>query len=135
MAALVIAIGNALRGDDGVAHAVADRLRVAARRVIQLTPEIAAEIAGHDPVIFIDADAGAERIRIQPVSSTRAHAALTHVSTPAEVVALARALYGFSGRAFVCGIPARDFSPVKNLGSRASELAESAAWMLRTVLS
>lgn len=106
MRPLAIAIGNSLRGDDGIAHTVIERLNVESMAVTQLTPEIAAELAGHDPVIFIDADVRATTVEIDPVDERTCGPALTHASTPGEIVALARALFGFAGRAFLCGIPA-----------------------------
>jgi len=115
MRTLLIACGNTLRGDDGVAD---EALRLAQlpadcemRAVHQLTPELAEEIARFRRVVFVDADARSVRLTIEPVGATVARSPLTHVSTPAEIVALATALFGFTGEALVCRIPARDFSP------------------------
>ena len=61
MVSLVIGYGNDLRSDDGAGRVVADRLDalalpdVTVRSVIQLTPELALEIAKFDTVVFVDA--------------------------------------------------------------------------------
>jgi Ni,Fe-hydrogenase maturation factor len=101
MATLLIAIGNSLRRDDGIAQAVLKlmdaRPSVDSRRILQLTPEMAENIAACETVIFIDADAGAAQLSIHPVDQPALPAAFTHVSTPAEIVAISRSLYGFAG--------------------------------------
>jgi Ni,Fe-hydrogenase maturation factor len=135
MAALVIAIGNPLRRDDGVAHCVRIPPGVENRAVLQLTPEIAAEIAAYDKVIFLDADVHANRVRVDPVPAAPASASLTHVSTPAEIVALARALFGFSGDAYICRIPVVDLSEGERLSSSASQFADDAALEIDSLLA
>ena len=61
-------------------------------------------------MIFLDADAMALHVAIEPVSEAAQRSPLSHASTPVGVVALSRALFGFAGEALVCRIPARDFS-------------------------
>ncbi|MGP0076067.1 MAG: hypothetical protein ACLPWF_29460 [Bryobacteraceae bacterium] len=125
MRALVIAIGNPLRRDDGVAHHV----RVPGlekRAVLQLVPEVAEEIASFDLVVFVDASVTATRPRLEPVGPS-AGSPLTHVCSPGEIVALARSLFGFVGRAYLCHIPARDFSNSERLSARAQRFADQAA--------
>ncbi len=135
MPALVIAIGNPLRRDDGVAHSVRIRRRVESRAVMQLTPEMAEEIARYDPVLFIDADVSAKRVWIDALDSVAAPSALTHVSGPAEIVALARKLFGFSGRVYTCHIPAGDFSEGVGLSPRAKRFARQAAVEIDNLLA
>jgi hydrogenase maturation protease len=136
--ALLIAGGNRLRRDDGVAHTVLERLGpasdVESRALLQLTPEVAEDIAGYDTVIFIDADAGAAGVSIEPVNQPPQPSSLTHVSEPAEIVELSKALFGFAGRAFLCRIPVNDFSPGEGLSRRANALAVQAARKLETLL-
>lgn len=114
MRTLLVACGNPLRGDDGAAPEVL--LQVARtperefRVVQQLTPELAEEMAPFGRVIFLDADAMALHVAIEPVSEAAQRSPLSHASTPVGVVALSRALFGFAGAALVCRIPARDFS-------------------------
>jgi len=130
MRPLLIAFGNPLRGDDGVAHALARFWDADVRQLVQLTPEIAADLEGYPLVIFADADAGATEPRLEPLNESLSTSPLSHFSTPAEVVALARALFGFTGRALLCRIPARDFSSSAELSERAQALAAQSAALL-----
>jgi hydrogenase maturation protease len=130
MRTLLIACGNTLRGDDGVAAEVLRLIVPAADRelcaVQQLTPEIAEKVAGYERVIFLDADAAATQLTIKPVPASVSHSQLSHASSPAEIVALATALFAFRGEAFMCGIPARDFSAGWKLTPQAQRLAREA---------
>jgi len=127
MSCLIVATGNPLRRDDGVAHAVAalfaDDPRVALRRVLQTTPEIAAEIAGYDSVVFVDADLTAPSLMMGPVNESALCTSLTHASTPPEIVALSRSLFGFAGTALLCRLPVDDLSSGEGLSRRAKESA------------
>jgi Ni,Fe-hydrogenase maturation factor len=135
MPALVIAIGNPLRRDDGAAHSVRIRPGIESRSVLQLAPEIAEEIARYNPVLFIDADVSAKRVRIHPVDSASAAPPLTHVSSPGEIVALARELFGFSGCVYTCHIPASDFSAGIGLSPRAKRFVRQAALEIDNLLA
>lgn len=131
MRTLLIPIGNSLRRDDGIAHAVLERIDSRCdfdvRPVLQLTPEIAGDIARYDAVWFLDADAGATQLTIGAMSESPRSSSLTHVATPEQVIELSRKLFGFAGQAFVCRIPATDFSYGEGLTLNAEELADSAA--------
>jgi hydrogenase maturation protease len=114
MKALCLAIGNPLRGDDGVAHRVAERL--AHRRdlvvcsVLQLTPELATEVARAETVVFVDADVEARTASIEAVRVESGRGSpLGHSMSPPEIVRLAERLYGFAGRAYLCRIPVESF--------------------------
>lgn len=127
MPMLVIAVGNPLRRDDGVAHSV--RIPAGVRRlaVLQLTPELAEQVGRYDTVVFLDADSTATQLSMQPWNAAPAPSPLTHICSPAEIVALARSLFGFSGRAYTCRIPARDFSEGEGISDSARSFAEQAA--------
>ncbi len=128
MKVLCIAIGNSLRGDDGVAHRVAARLEprdeVVTCGVFQLTPEIAPEVARAETVIFLDADVDAREPAIEPVNAGDVRGTpLAHSMTPREIVWLAERLYGFAGQAYLCRLPVESFdgeglSPVAEAGAR-----------------
>ena len=68
MKTLFIACGNPMRRDDGVASEALRRLAQTpdreSRSVHQLTPELAAEAARFDRVVFLDADIRAARVTI-----------------------------------------------------------------------
>jgi len=137
--ALVIAIGNTLRRDDGVAHHVSDLLNVhpdvETRAVLQLAPEMAEEMARYDTVIFVDADVSAKELLIEPVDAKPSLSGLTHVSRPSEIVALAQALFGFSGEAYACRIPVSQLSEGEELSQRTKKLAVSAAESVLAILA
>lgn len=139
MPALVIAIGNLLRGDDGAASRVLEllgsRSGVSSRAVLQLTPEIAEGIAPHDTVVFIDADVRVSEPQIDEVNSLPCSSPLTHVARPAEIVALARSLFGFSGKAYVCRIPVSDFSESQKLSPGTETSARLAACEIERLLA
>jgi len=136
MRTLLLACGNTLRGDDAAAHAVLALIAPteyhATRAVQQFTPELAAEVARFSRVVFIDADAESKAVRIEPLNSVPRNLkslgpALTHTATAEEVVALASALFGFSGQAFVCRIPAQHFDAGEAPAPDVLEFAREAA--------
>jgi Ni,Fe-hydrogenase maturation factor len=131
MRTMLIALGNPLRRDDGVAHAALDLMKdsadFVARHISQLTPEIAADFARYDAVVFLDADVGAKEILIEPVENAPSNAPITHVSRPEFVVTLSRGLFRFAGRVFLMHIPAVDFSLGEGLSRRAAISARRAA--------
>jgi hydrogenase maturation protease len=134
--ALVIAVGNRLRADDGVAHRVADLLTgVTLRRVHQLTPEIAADMQDADTVIFLDADPAADHPSLERILvPCNTAGALSHSMTPETLITMASRLYGFRGEAWLCRLYARDFSPSPEISPEASAQLEPAAQLVRQLL-
>jgi hydrogenase maturation protease len=105
---LVIGIGNSLRGDDGVGALLAEQ--VGGRSVQQLTPELAAELAELEEVLFIDAwlaPAGAAP-RITAISPASG-AAESHRLEPSQLLAISQALYGHAPAAHLLQVPATLF--------------------------
>ena len=132
MCTYLIAIGNVLRRDDGAAHRALELLG-GTRAVMQLTPEIASEIAMCDRVMFLDASIDPGESRIERVSP-HATGSFTHDLTPGAVVYLAEHLYGFRGEAFLCRIPGVDFGMGEGLSPEAQHNVEIAirlvsAWL------
>ncbi len=132
---ILIAIGNTLRRDDGVAHRVLQLLGPdtagESRSVLQLTPEMAEEIAPYRTVVFLDADAAAPELSIDDIPAAPLQPPLTHIVGPAEIVALSRTLFGFTGRALLCRLPASNLSHGEGL----SPVAEAAAAQAVALLS
>jgi hydrogenase maturation protease len=101
---LVVGYGNTLRGDDAFGPIVAERLRalVAPDRVLviachQLTPELAADVAACQQVIFIDASAASPpgELVCRTLDAGDASAAgLVHSLGPDHLLVLARLIYG-----------------------------------------
>jgi hydrogenase maturation protease len=138
MRTLLIACGNPLRRDDGAGHAVAQRIERApdleVRSVQQLTPELAADIGRFDRVVFIDADAASTRVAIERADADAFRPPMTHATGYADVVALSRALFGFTGEALLCRVPARDFSPDAHPGDYTLPFIQQAAEELEKLL-
>lgn len=110
MKTLVIAWGNTLRGDDGVAVQVASMLppSIAVLTTQQLQPELAEALRDLDRVIFVDAtrDGTPGEIRSVAVESRDADSNLTHSVEPSTLLAFASKLYGAHPEAVqvtVCG--------------------------------
>ena len=102
---LVLACGNTLRSDDGVGPKLAawaeerfrrePQVRVISRQ--QWTPDLAADIAAADSVLFIDASVKtpAARVCLTPVSSRSDDSAPdSHHLNPNQLLGLTRSLYG-----------------------------------------
>jgi hydrogenase maturation protease len=101
--ALVLACGNSLRGDDGLAVAIArflhagfcdPRTEILASQ--QWTPELAEPISRADLVIFLDASVSLSpgSIRLQSVAPAAPRpGSLTHSVTPGALLGLAKQLY------------------------------------------
>lgn len=137
--ALAIAMGNPLRHDDGVARhvlaAIAEDTDIEKLEVLQLTPEVAEQVTSFSVVVFIDAHVNARYPMIKDVESVLAPIPLTHVASPAEIVALARTLFGFSGHAYICRVPASDFSEGEGLSERSKSFVKPAAREIENLLA
>ncbi len=110
---LIIAYGNPLRCDDGLAWRAADELEgklssseAEIHHAHQLAPEMAEDITRCDTVIFVDAAAAESgnrqpgEVRCAEIALAEGPARFSHQLSPGAVVALARQLYGVSPRAF-----------------------------------
>ncbi|MCK6683387.1 MAG: hydrogenase maturation protease [Thermoanaerobaculia bacterium] len=117
---LLIAYGNPLRGDDGLAAAIASEVSrtlpeetVEILTTVQLLPEHAPSVADRRLVIFVDARAGEKpgTVNLSPVSypdEAGGGAALTHHFRPAHLLVLA-SLFGRVPRALLLTVGASEF--------------------------
>lgn len=106
---LIIGYGNTLRGDDGFGRLAAERLYKAIQDpeieivpIHQLTPELMLPISRAERVLFIDARDEGEPgdLRFEPIVPEIGSAQrFSHISTPAGLLAGARALYGSAAEA------------------------------------
>ena len=141
MLALLFAIGNRLRGDDGAALEALVHLgpqpHAELRVVHQLTPECAYELhaSGADLVVFVDASTTALEPLIEPVPLPAGRTPLGHQLPPSSLVALARTLYGWTGKAWQCHIPAHDFDHGEGLNEETARHARQAAELIRRLLA
>ena len=115
MDSLVIGYGNDLRSDDGAGRAVADRVDglnlpgVVVRSVMQLTPELALEIAEADTVVFVDASIEVEATTAAPVAAASPDpSALSHFSTPATLLGMTATIGKVPSTAVAISIPVTD---------------------------
>jgi hydrogenase maturation protease len=120
---LIIAYGNPMRCDDGIAWRAADTLGpkvsesgVEILRLHQLTPELADTVRNFETVIFVDAascDAPQDKpgmIRLEEIRGGASEPArFSHVLSPKKILDLALRLYGANPRAFVITVAGENF--------------------------
>jgi hydrogenase maturation protease len=125
---LVIGYGNELLGDDAAGPRTAaalareNRAHVRSLSVPQLTPELAEPVGRCRRVIFIDTTANPAQhsVQLRPVEPATHSVGIGHASRPAELLALALALYGRCPSAWMITLPGSQFAP----GTSLSPLAE-----------
>lgn len=144
---LIVAYGNPMRCDDGVAWRAADALQntfssdVEILRLHQLTPELADAVRNFGTVIFVDAascDDSQDQpgtIRVEEIrGGTSEPVRFSHVLSPKKVLDLALQLYGASPGAFVITVAGEDFGHGDSLSARvASALPELVARIERLI--
>ena len=142
--ALLLACGNSLRQDDGVGLQIAEaaeqlfpasRLRIIAAP--QFTPEMAADVAATDLVLFVDASASDEpgAIRVVPVAAS-AETTETHRVDPPALMALAQRLCGHApARAFALTIGAHTFGYGEDLSGRVRQAVPRAVRLLGNLIT
>ena len=115
---LVIGYGNELRGDDSLGPRVAEAVAawrlpgVRALACHQLTPELADPISRARIVLFVDAaaDPKIRRLTTRSLRPAVSNDFAPHRSAPPALLALAKALFGRSPRAWLLTLPASDFA-------------------------
>jgi len=151
--ALIVAYGNPMRSDDGVAWRAAEILAskfpesyMEILRLHQLTPELADTARNFRCVIFVDAAScddplnkpGAIRVaEIRGGAAERAR--FSHVLSPQKVLDLAVQLYGASPRAFVITVVGDNFNHGASLSPAVAaalpELVEQISLLVKQNLS
>ena len=127
---LIIAYGNPLRCDDGLAWHVAKKLaelsfssdvEIITRH--QLTPELALPVSQAAIVLFIDAsrtgipgELASGPLNPQPLSSV-----FTHELSPGTILSLAQELYGRSAEAFTISVCGECFDHGETLSAKVEE--------------
>jgi len=128
---LIVAYGNPLRSDDGVAWRAADELErkfagakieaeVEILRLHQLAPEVAEAASRGERVIFLDA-ASAEgngqpgEVRCQEVVPPAETPRFSHHLSPGAVIALCQQLFGASPRAYAVTLTGECFEHGESL--------------------
>jgi hydrogenase maturation protease len=114
---LVIAYGNPLRCDDGIAwHAAGELKRVlpSSAQVIcvhQLTPELAESAGRAELVIFLDAAANGKpgNVVCQPLKAEKGEPRFSHHLTPEGILAVCERLYAAKPRGFLLTLHGKRF--------------------------
>jgi hydrogenase maturation protease len=127
---LIVAYGNPMRCDDGLAWRAADELErklsgseIEILSAHQLAPEMAEDITRCDTVIFVDAasaDGGngnPGEVRCLEVGLLQGPPGFSHQLSPGAVVALGRQLYGASPRAFAVTLTGQCFDHGESLSA------------------
>ena len=117
---LIIAYGNPLRSDDGVAWRAAQAIQekfsgseVEVARLHQLGPELAEAVSRAAAVVFVDASSEGEpgAVRCEPLANGSAEVnRFGHAFSPAAVMSLAARLYGAIPPAFCATVTGQEFS-------------------------
>lgn len=116
--ALVIGLGNTLRGDDALGRIAAERVRLAARcddvKVIDRcapTPELAAELSEVSRVVFLDAsvEGPTDQVVTHRLNQCKASESLGHRLDIGTLLNLSRQLYGRAPEAFAITFRGRTF--------------------------
>jgi len=127
---LIIAYGNPLRCDDGLAWRAAEALSrmnlppdVAIITRHQLTPELAVQASQAETVLFVDAarsgvpgELATSPLMAQPLSS-----AFSHECSPAVILGIAREIYRGSPRAITISLCGECFDYGETLSSKIEE--------------
>jgi hydrogenase maturation protease len=141
---LVIGYGNPDREDDGVAwhilRALTLKLGLAAPSSyedefpesaevdfdfqLQLTPEMAEDVAEYNYVCFIDAHTGSipEAVRLIPVESEFQHSPFTHHLTPQSLMSMCETIYGKKPDAALLSVLGHRFLFSRELSKETAEL-------------
>jgi hydrogenase maturation protease len=142
-AVLVIAWGNPLREDDGVAWHVLEGLRrlrprpglpvLRLRHAHQLTPEMAECVSRAAGVVFVDArrDGRPGEVRRERVVPTAGSNPLAHSLSPQGLLVFAEAIFGRAPMAAVVSVAGERFG----MGEELSPVVRRAVpWAVRAVL-
>lgn len=140
MKILVIGYGNTLRGDDGVGYRVAEQVEAwhqpAVRSLAchQLTPELAADMAECDRVIFVDATLPGTltTVSVQPLQPDPTPLE-THFSTPAGLLQLTQQLFDCCPEAHQVLIPTYAMAFTEALSALTQAALETALQEIRTL--
>ena len=144
--AIVLACGNALRGDDGLAPQIAGCLlkdlhdpEIQIRSDQQWTPELAEPISKAELVIFLDASASiltgevaCRRLRPAGNSAT----SITHQTSPSALLFLAQELYGSRpAHAYLITVGGASFELKEGLSEPVRRAIPDAIELIKSVLS
>ena len=142
MRALVIAYGNPLRGDDGIALRIADEMRrtelqdIRVLSVHQLMPELAEPISESEIVVFLDAAANREIgiVLCRSIEPQSQPMRFWHHMTPGALLGLCERLYATKPRSFLVTVPGECFEQGDTLSDTAASAIPQALTVLRQLI-
>jgi hydrogenase maturation protease len=145
---LLIGYGNPDRQDDGVAwhvlHTLAARLNLPAPDsyeeefppnkqldfsfYLQLTPEMAEDIAAYERVCFVDAHTGSvpSQVQMVAVAGEFQHSPFTHHLTPQSLLSMCQTLYGKAPQAVLLSVRGYRFEFERELSVETAALVPQA---------
>ena len=149
---LIIGYGNPDREDDGVAwhiqHALIQKLGLPAPDsyedefpqveqidfsfYLQLTPEMAEEIAAYEYICFLDAHTGniPEEVRLIDVKSDFQRSPFTHHLTPQSLISICETLYGRKPEAALLSVRGYQFLFSRQLSNETAALVPQAVELI-----
>ena len=142
MRALIIAYGNPMRGDDGIALRIADEMRRTELRDIrilsmhQLMPELAETISESEIVVFLDAAANGEIgiVLCRSIEPQSQPMRFWHHMTPGELLGLCERLYATKPLSFLVTVPGKCFEQSDTLSDAAASAIPQALTVLRQLI-
>lgn len=143
--ALVLACGNSLRGDDGVALQIVNHLQKGVRDAApefhcqqQWTPELAEPISQAEIVVFVDAALGTPPGAVtcrQLEARLSTSLGITHYSSSESLLRLAEDLYGRRpARAYLVTIAGAAFELDENLSDPVRRAIPEAGELIKSLL-
>ncbi|CAD5972526.1 hypothetical protein PCC9214_03916 [Planktothrix tepida] len=139
---LIIGYGNPIRGDDGIGQAVIAEVEqwnlanVRSQSLHQLTPEIAAEMAEVETVIFVDAGLEGDTVNIislEPLPSDLFN--WGHSLNPRSLLSLTQFLYQKSPQAWLIAIPGENFELSETLSQKALNGIQEALKIIQNLIN
>jgi len=136
----IVAYGNTLRSDDGVARRLAEELEELTLPEFQviscdlLIPELAEAVSRADRVIFVDAEANSnEPVRARKVVPAESSQLMAHHASARVILALARDVFGRAPEAWLVTIPGRNFEIGEVLSEIATQGKQKALELIKAI--
>jgi hydrogenase maturation protease len=136
---LVIGVGSLVRTDDAAGRVVAERVAalglpgVEVASVHQLTPEVAAQLAGRRLVVVVDAAVDVAEVTVTRLATDASGRLTTHHLGAAGLLRLAADLGWAPDAAALVRIPASDLGIGTELSPAATERVETAVGEVRAL--
>ena len=133
----IVGIGNPFRGDDGAGATVCELLKqkklLHADYILMHQPDLttAAELAGYENVIFVDASLTEQEVTLAPLQLNHTAAnSFSHEINISILAAVCRQLYSASTTFYTCAIRAFNFEPGHGLSPQTKKNVEAAVLLI-----